>query len=169
MNRGSSRRIELQDVEVEFTIMKRATDVMDREVLTVPPDTSVRDLAARLLTDKADGACVVEGGKLVGVVTAMDLIFQEQPVHLPSFFVFFDAVIPLERPSHMQHELDKLMGAQVKDIMSTDLITVAGGAPIDEVAATMVRRHTGYVPVVDGGKLLGVVTKRAVLKAAFGL
>jgi CBS domain-containing protein len=149
--------------------MKRATDVMDREVLTVPPETPVRELAARLLADKADGACVVQDGKLVGVVTAMDLIFQEQPVHLPSFFVFFDAVIPLERPSHMQHELDKLMGAQVKDIMSTELITTAASAPLEEVAATMVRKHTGYVPVLDGGALVGVVTKRAVLKAAFGL
>jgi CBS domain-containing protein len=149
--------------------MKRASDVMDREVLIVPPATSVRELASKLLGDKAEGACVVEGEKLVGVVTPMDLIFQEQPVHLPSFLVFFDAVIPLERPSHMQHELDKLMGAQVKDIMSTDLITVGAGAPLEEVATTMVRRHTGYVPVVEGDRLLGVVTKRAVLKAAFGL
>ena len=149
--------------------MKRASDVMDQDVLTVAPDALVRDLAARLLAERGDGACVVESGKLVGVVTAMDLIFQEQPVHLPSFFVFFDAVIPLERPGHMQHELDKLMGAMVRDIMSTELITVAAAAPIEEVAATMVRRHTGYVPVVDGKTLLGVVTKRGVLKAAFGL
>jgi CBS domain-containing protein len=151
--------------------MKRASDVMDREVLTVPPEAQVRELAARLVAAGGDGACVVEpeGQRLIGVVTAMDLIFQEQPVHLPSFFVFFDAVIPLERPSQVQHELDKLMGAQVKDIMSTDLIVVAPQAPLDEVAATMVRKHTGYVPVVDAGKVLGVVTKRAVLKAAFGL
>lgn len=149
--------------------MKRASDLMDREVLTVAPDSPVRDLAAKLLAEKGDGACVVEGHKLVGVVTAMDLIFQEQPVHLPSFFVFFDAVIPLERPGHMQHELDKLMGAMVRDIMSTDLITVGPASAIEEVAATMVRRHTGYVPVVEGGALLGVVTKRGVLKAAFGL
>lgn len=149
--------------------MKRASDVMDRDVLIVSPDTQVRELAARLLGEKRDGACVVDGGKLVGVVTEMDLIFQEQPVHLPSFFVFFDAVIPLERPSHVQHELDKLLGAQVRDIMSTDLITVASTAALEEVAATMVRRHTGFVPVLEGGAVVGVVTKRAVLKAAFGL
>jgi CBS domain-containing protein len=149
--------------------MKRASDVMDREVLTVSPGTQVRELASRLLDEKRDGACVVDHGKLVGVVTEMDLIFQEQPVHLPSFFVFFDAVIPLERPSHVQHELDKLLGAEVKDIMSTDLITVLPTTPLEEVAATMVRRHTGYVPVVEGGGVIGVVTKRAVLKAAFGL
>jgi CBS domain-containing protein len=151
--------------------MKRASEVMDREVLTFSPDTAVRELASRLIAGGGDGACVVEPGseRLIGVVTAMDLIFQEQPVHLPSFFVFFDAVIPLERPAHVQHELDKLMGAQVKDIMSTDLIVVSPSAPLEEVAATMVRKHTGYVPVVDAGKVLGVVTKRAVLKAAFGL
>jgi CBS domain-containing protein len=149
--------------------MKRASDVMDPEVLIVSPDVQVRELAARLLGEKRDGACVVDQGKLVGVVTEMDLIFQEQPVHLPSFFVFFDAVIPLERPSHVQHELDKLLGAAVKDIMSTDLITVAPTATLEEVAGTMVRRHTGYIPVVEGGAVRGVVTKRAVLKAAFGL
>jgi CBS domain-containing protein len=149
--------------------MKHASDVMDRDVLTVSPETAVRQLASQLLADKADGACVVVEGTLVGVVTAMDLVFQEQPVHLPSFFVFFDAVIPLERPSQVQHELDKLMGAQVKDIMSTDLITVKADTSVEEVASTMVRKHTGYIPVVDGQTVLGVVTKRSMLKAAFGI
>jgi CBS domain-containing protein len=149
--------------------MKHAADVMDPDVIIVPPELTVRELATLLLADKSDGACVVEDEMLIGVVTAMDLIFQEQPVHLPSFFVFFDAVIPLERPAKVQQELDKLLGAQVKDIMSTDLIVVAPTTPIEEVAATMVKHHTGYIPVVEGGKLVGVVTKRAVLKAAFGL
>jgi CBS domain-containing protein len=149
--------------------MKRARDIMDPKPCTVAPDLSVRELAARLLTERSDGACVVEDGRLAGVVTAMDLIFQEQPVHLPSFLMFFDAVIPLERPSHAQHEMEKILGLKVRDIMSTDVITVAPDAKLEEVAARMVRRHTGYIPVVEGHELRGVITKPAVLRAAFGI
>ena len=149
--------------------MKRAVDIMDRSPMVVAPELSVRDLAARLLQERNDGACVVEHDKIVGVVTTMDLIFQEQPVHLPSFLMFFDAVIPLERPSQMRHEMEKILGLTVRDIMSTDLITVGPDARLDDIAQKMVKKHTGYIPVVDGTKLLGVVMKPAVLRAAFGI
>jgi CBS domain-containing protein len=150
-------------------LMKRAIDIMDPSPCTVTPDVSVRDLAQRLLQRRDEGACVVQDGRLVGVVTTMDLIFQEQPVHLPSFLTFFDAVIPLERPSHTQHEVEKLLGLSVKDIMTTDLITLGAETRLDEIAARMVKKHTGYIPIVDGDRLLGVVTKPAVLRAAFGI
>ncbi len=149
--------------------MKHARDIMDPSPSTVSPELSVRELATKLLHDRSDGACVVEGGRLIGVVTAMDLIFQEQPVHLPSFLMFFDAVIPLERPSAIQHEVEKTLGLKVRDIMSTDLITVAPATPIEEVATRMVKKHTGYIPVVDGHELRGVVTKPAILRAAFAI
>jgi CBS domain-containing protein len=148
---------------------KRVTDIMDPSPVAVSPEMTVRDLATRLIETRSDGACVIEGDRLVGVVTAMDLIFQEQPVHLPSFLMFFDAVIPLERPSHAQHEMEKILGLKVRDIMSTDLITVGPHALLEEVAQRMVKKHTGYIPVVEDGRLRGVVTKPAMLRAAFAV
>lgn len=147
--------------------MKRAVDLMDASPRTVTADLSVKALGQLLLDERLDGVCVVEGERLVGVVTSMDLIFQEQPVHLPSFFVFLDALIPLENPLKARHEMEKLAGACVGDIMSSEVISVGPQASLEEVASQMVRHHLSVVPVVEGGRLLGVVTKPAMLRAAF--
>lgn len=144
-----------------------ARDVMDAAPKTVLPTLSVKELAAILLAERLDGVCVAEEGRLLGVVTSMDLIFQEQPVHLPSFFVFLDAVIPLESPSRVEHELAKLAGAQVKDIMVKHVVTVNPDHPLEAIAKQMVQRHISVIPVVDQGKLVGVITKPAMLRAAF--
>ncbi len=145
----------------------RASDIMDRTPPTVAPDVLVKDLARRLLDERLDGVCVVEDGQLAGVVTAMDLIFQEQPVHLPSFFVFLDALIPLENPRRAEHDLEKIAGARVADIMSTDVRTATPNTPAEELARMMVEHHLSIVPVVDGRRLAGVVDKRGMLRAAF--
>ena len=144
----------------------QARDIMI-EALTVTPSTSVRSLVELLLSQRSDGACVIDNGALVGVVTTMDLVFQEKRVHLPSVLSFMDFAIPLEPPRKLQDELDKIAGTDVAAIMSGDPITVAASVPMSEVATMMVERHLTLVPVVEDGRLLGVVTKEALLRAAF--
>jgi CBS domain-containing protein len=145
----------------------RASDIMDRTPPTVAPDVLVKDLSQKLLDERLDGVCVVRDGELVGVVTAMDLIFQEQPVHMPSFFVFLDALIPLENPRRAEHDLEKIAGARVGDIMSTEIRTATPQTPAEDLARLMVEHHVSIIPVVDGTRLVGVVDKRGMLRAAF--
>ena len=145
-----------------------ARDVM-RAPHTVSPDMTVRDLAALLLSERLDGVCVVREDALVGVVTAMDLVFQEKPLHLPSFFVFLDAFIPMESNAKIEHDLRKITGATVADIMSVDVERVTPRAPLSEVASMMVDHHRALLPVVEGERLVGVIDKRAMLAAAFDL
>lgn len=147
--------------------MKTAIDLLDPRPPTVTPDTTVADLAAHLLETGRDGACVLQDGALVGVVTSMDLIFQEKRVHLPSVLTIMDLVIPLGS-AQAEAELAKIGGKTVRDIMSAPPRTVAPDAPIDAVASLMVDQHISLVPVVEDGQLLGAVTKRSVLHAAFG-
>jgi CBS domain-containing protein len=137
------------------------------EALTVVPTRSVRDLVALLLREQSDGACVVEDGRLIGVVTTMDLVFQEKQVHIPSVLSFMDFAIPLEPPERLRNELDKIAGTQVADIMSRHPIFVDGDTPMSEVASLMVEKHLTIVPVVEGGRVIGVVTKQGLLEAAF--
>jgi CBS domain-containing protein len=135
---------------------------------TVPPDMPVEQLAEMLLVERLDGVCVVEDQRLLGVVTSMDLIYQEKRLHLPTFFVLFDSVLPLESPKKALRELVKISGSTVADVMSTDAVTVNPDTPLDKVASVMVEQHISIVPVVDDGdRLIGVVTKPAMLRAAF--
>lgn len=137
------------------------------EALTVPRDLPVRALVDLLLREHADGACVVEAGRLVGVVTTMDLVFQEKRVHVPAILSFLEFAIPLEPPGRLRAELDKIAGTTVDDIMSPKPIVVGPDATTADVAARMVEQHLTLLPVVEDGALLGVVTKTALLRAVF--
>lgn len=142
---------------------------MEPAPLEVSPEMSVRDLAMSLIEGGFDGACVVDDDRLVGVVTSMDLVFKEKKLHIPSFFTFLDVVIPLESMSSVKEELDKISGVTVREIMSTDPATIAPDATSSEAATTMVDHHYTILPVVEDGKLVGVVTKRGLVRAAYGM
>ncbi len=146
--------------------MRTAQDILDPQPLTVEPDVRAGELARLLLEAGRDGACVVDEGHLVGVVTAMDLVYKEKRLHLPTLFTFMDAVIPVGW-KQAERELEKISGITVGEIMTRDVVSVGAGAPLDELATLMVEKHLTMLPVVDGDRLLGVVDKRAVLAAAF--
>lgn len=147
-----------------------ASEVMDPTPLQVAPELPVKELASLLVQNRVDGACVVAGGALVGVVTTMDLVFQSRTPHLPSFFHFLEALIPLESTAKVEHDLKKLAGATVRDIMTTDVVTAAPGDAVERVAELMVTRHLTVVPIIDAeGRLAGAVTKAGILRKAYGL
>ncbi len=146
--------------------MTDARTILDADPLVVAPDLPVTDLARLLLDNQVEGACVVDGGKLVGVVTAMDLVFKEKNLHLPTIFTFMDAVIPLGW-RQAEKELEKMSGMTVGEIMSSKPKTVGPSADLHELATLMVEDHLTMLPVVEQGHLLGVVDKRSVLAAAF--
>lgn len=144
--------------------MSFAIELMNREPVTVSPDLSVRKLARLLLDQNLDGVCVVDQGKLVGVVTAMDLIFQERRVALPSYVALLNRLIPLNKAR--QSSVEKVVGGTVREIMSGEPIGVDYDASIDEIAALMVDLHITVLPVLKNESLVGVIYKRDLLRAA---
>ena len=142
--------------------MKHVLDVMSENPPCVSPDLPVRELARMLVESGRDGYCVVEDNALVGVVTAMDLIFQEKQLRLPAFFSFLDSMVPLGiKQTHA--EIRKMTGSTVRDVMSPSPVTVRFDAAIDHVASLMVEKHYTLLPVVREDTLVGEVTKLSVL------
>jgi len=142
---------------------------MEPAPLIVTSETPVKELAAALIERRLDGACVVDDGKLVGVVTSMDLVFQEKELHIPSFFTFLDIMIPLQPMDQLHDEMRKMAGVTVGQIMSREPTVVPPSEDVSSAATTMVEEHYTILPVVEGGQLLGVVTKRGLVRAAYSL
>lgn len=145
--------------------MPRARDVLDADAIVVPPHTPVMALARQLHAARADGACVVEDGRVVGVVTTMDLLFRARRLHTPSVFVLMDLVIPLSNPWALQREQEKVIAATAGELMTRDVVAVGPDEPLDAIASRMIDEHLTLVPVVEDGRLLGVVSKHGVLGA----
>ncbi|MDR2550915.1 MAG: CBS domain-containing protein [Desulfobulbus sp.] len=145
--------------------MLKAKDIMTREVITVKESATVRDLAALLLTSNISGVPVVDDdGKVIGVVTESDLIFQNKKVHLPTAFALLDAFVFLERPGKMEQELKKMAGSKVGDICSRKLVSVTPETELDELATLMAEKNIHTLPVMNEGQLVGVIGKSDIIR-----
>ena len=120
---------------------KTAKDIMTTRVVTVKPSTPIADAARLLVRRKISGVPVVDEKdktKVVGILTEADL---------------------LAAPA----------GAKtVAEVMRKRVISVSPETPIDEIAAILVKRKIKRVPVLEGGKLVGIVSRIDVLRAKYG-
>ncbi len=137
-------------------------DVMSTNLTSVRPDASVND-AADLLAEKGIATLPVidETGKLVGVLRDDDLIASEARVHVPTFFNFLGLGVPFPgEMKHLEHELKKIAGASVRDVMDDEPPTIRPDQTLEDVATLMHERNVNSVPVVDrDGKVVGIVAR----------
>lgn len=146
----------------------RARDVMQRDVQTVPPHATVQEVAEKLAEAAYSGLPVVDDeGRLVGVVTEADLLMRVKPLRLPRLFPLLGGVIFSESPRRFEEELRKATGTLVRDVMTTDLVTVTEDTPLHELAALMVEKRVNRLPVVRDGRLVGIVTRDDVIRAVY--
>jgi len=146
--------------------MTKVADVMSHDVITVRPETPLRDLAEILSEKNINGVPVIdEDGGLLGVVCESDLVERNKPLHIPTVFIILDSIIPLENPWRMQKEFKRLTATKVEDIYSSPAISVSPDTDITEVARIMSEKKIHTLPVVDRGKLVGVVGKGDVIRS----
>ena len=131
-------------------------EVMRASVVTVVEDASVRDAARVLVDHDVAAAPVVDGaGRLVGVVGEIDLIRRD--------------VLPDQRAHALRVRVSAGPAGgppprTVRDVMTHDVVTVPPTADVADVVAVMVDHHLRSLPVVDGERLAGVVSRRDVVR-----
>jgi len=144
-----------------------ARDIMTTPVITVTPDTSVKDLAALFRDKRIGGVPVVADGKLVGIVTEGDLMALDADVQYPHYFELFDSIIYLGSQKKFKEQLEKAAAANVEQLMTDrdKVKTVGPDQPARAAATLMSRHHFDRVPVVDeGDAVVGLVTRHDIMK-----
>ena len=146
----------------------KVREVMTADPVTVTPATPVGQAAALMLERRINGLPVVDGaGSLVGVICQSDLIAEQKKLPLPSFFTLLDGYIPLTSLKHLEREVERIAAANVGQAMTPNPVTVGPETPLSQAAALMVDRNFHTLPVVEGGRLVGVVGKEDLLRALF--
>ncbi len=146
--------------------MLQARDIMTKEVITVSPETLVSDLAQTLTGKNIGGVPVVDAdGVLVGIVTQSDLVARVQELELPPAINILDLHVYLQIPSHLFHKVQKMLGATVADIMSRPPVTVAPDTSLAQIAALMDQQKIHTLPVIAGGKVVGIIGKMDLIRA----
>jgi len=144
-------------------------DIMTADPVVVGPDMTVTG-AAHLMVDRRIGALpVVDEGRLIGIVTEGDLIMQDVKLEFPTYLHLLDGYI-LYPPStaRFESELKKAVAASVRDVMTRDPITIAADASVEDAATLLVERDVSRLPVLDGGRVVGIVSKSDVVRSLVG-
>jgi len=140
--------------------MMRARDVMTAPVVTVGPDTPFKDVVSMLMDEDVSGLPVVDGsGAVVGVVTESDLVSKEgYPGPRPRILT---ALLDLLSDDHRWRR--KAEGLTAGDVMTADPIVANPDESVPRIARWMVTHGINQVPVVSGGRLVGIVTRRDIV------
>lgn len=187
--RGTSLRAEeiSKEGEAKMTMLK---DIMTREVVTVNPEATLRETIEVLRAENVNGAPVVQAGKVIGVVSASDILdfeaqtptvplerqdsepwsgFEDEALHAPSFFsrAWEDSGIDVaERFSAEDaHDWDLLGDHVVGDVMTRGLFALPPDTPLDLAGMYMTRRGIHRVLVMDGKRLVGIASASDFVRA----
>jgi CBS domain-containing protein len=143
-------------------------DVMQREVVSASPDDDVESLIRLLREHELPGVPVVDADRrLVGIVTDGDLVLRgdDADLHLPHYFELFGGLVFLEPLRHLEERLRKAFATKVRDMMTSDVLTIEPQASIHEAARRISTSGHNRLPVVEDGRLVGVITRVDCLEA----
>jgi tellurite resistance protein TerC len=141
----------------------RVSEAMTREVVRVSPDMSVGEAAALMAASGVSGLPVLDdGGRLVGILTEGDLLRREEFGNVPSTPLWRTLFID---DRTLAKSFAKAYGRTVEDVMTRDPITVAEDMPIAEAARLLFERGIKRVPVMQGDRLVGILSRSDIVRA----
>jgi len=137
----------------------KVAELMTRDVVTVTPETSLREAASLLSTRKISGVPVVDAsGTVIGIFSEADILAKESGERPRGGLLgwLLEADVALD---------DKIRAKTVGEAMTAPVITIAPNRPVHEAAARMVSESVNRLPVVEDGKLVGIVTRADLVRA----
>jgi CBS domain-containing protein len=148
--------------------MREVREIMDADPARVRPDTPVEELIALMRENELPGVPVVDDdGRCVGIVTEADLVLPDDQgdLHLPHYINLFGGTVFLEPLGRYEQRLRKAFASTAEDMMTRKPDTVAPDASAKEAALLIHKTGHNRLPVVEDGRLVGVVTRLDVLGA----
>jgi CBS domain-containing protein len=145
--------------------------VMTADPVVVSADAPVREAAGLLRKHKIGGLPAMDGEKLVGIITEGDILkLLETPgisedLWLPSPLEIIE--VPIREAinwKHTQKALSHIGDQPVRTVMSRPAITIGEDEDIDAAAAIMVKRRIARLPVVRGGRLVGIIARADIVR-----
>ena len=141
----------------------KASEIMTRRVLTVAQDQSVVDAARLMLKRRVSGLPVVSAtGELVGMITEGDLLRRAETGTERVRAGWLQFVLG---PGRAAEEFTRARGRRVSEVMSAPACATTEDASLDEVVRLMERHRIKRLPVLRGGKIVGIVSRANLMQA----
>ncbi len=151
----------------------RARDLMERDVITVTPETRIIDVHRLFVDEEIHGAPVVgKDGLVHGVVSSLDLLRvvrdELEPGAKATTTTYFRDELPYSRPDWLEMPEDfqcRMQDLTAADAMTRDIVAVGLDATVDDIARTMREQHVHRVLVIEDRALIGVISTFDLLRA----
>jgi len=149
----------------------KVREVMTADPVTVSAGATVREAAGLLRKHKVGGLPVMEGERLVGMITESDILKLlktpglSEDLWLPSPLEIIE--VPIREAinwAHTQKALSHIGDQPVRSVMSSPAMTIGEKDDMDAAAALMVKEKIGRLPVVRGEKLVGIVARADIVR-----
>lgn len=138
-------------------------DVMETDWPTLGPEQTVEDAIKLFAESGISGVPVVVEGRLAGIVTEGDLIFQDAEIKAPGFLDILGGMIPLGNWEEYRQEALKSAGVTVGEVMTTEVVTISPDATLSQAATTFAEEGIKLLPVAEEGSFHGVITRMDIL------
>jgi len=144
-----------------------AADVMRSDVIVVSADASVNDVAKTLLANHISAVPVVDQqGSLVGIISEGDLVRRPEIGTERTRSWWLDA---LSTNRGLAEEFVRSHSRKVKDVMTRDVVTARPDTSLDQIATMLEKHRVKRVPIVSGGKIVGIVSRANLVQALASL
>lgn len=146
---------------------KTVADAMSRDPIVVHPETPLKEAIQILAERHISGLPVVDNaGKLVGIISETDLMWQETGVTPPAYIMFLDSVIFLKNPATYERDLHKALGQTVGEVMSRNPVTISPDKALNAAAQLMHDQKIHRLPVIDSSEqIIGILTRGDIIRA----
>ncbi len=146
---------------------KIVADVMSHSPIVVRAETPLKEAVQIIAERRISGLPVVDDvGKLMGIISETDLMWQETGVTPPAYIMFLDSVIYLQNPATYERDIHKALGQTVGEVMSKNPVTITPDKTVKEAAQLMHDRSIHRLPVLDSeGQVVGILTRGDIIRA----
>lgn len=150
--------------------MLKVEEVMTKSVLTVTPETAVKDAAALLAEKNISGLPVLDGNQIVGIFSEADVLRSIKTTKkdmrliypsISSLGIAFQEEVTQREILEAYEEIGKM---PVREVMSRTVVTVAPDITLNEVIVKMVQKGINRLPVVEKNVLVGIITRADVIR-----
>ncbi|MGA9187833.1 MAG: CBS domain-containing protein [Methanosarcina sp.] len=148
----------------------KVKDVMNPNVVFCKPDDTVREAAKILKENSISGAPILDGEKLVGIISEADLLKllilpEKGELWLPSPFEVIE--VPIRELIGWEDTKKMLSDAgsiRIKEIMTKDVHTISSEASVEEASEHMIRHRINRLPVTEDNRVVGIVTRGDIIE-----
>lgn len=152
----------------------RVRDVMSRDLVTLKPTATVREAAITLAEESVGGCPVVDdSGRVIGMLTEVNILealktqSKELRMLMPPEITFGISFVEVIQEREALSAFKELEGNLVRDVMMKEVHAVAPDDPVEAAIRAMVEHRIHRVPVIEGDRLVGILTRRDILRGFF--